>query len=433
MRFSYECFIAAGSGVFRFSGFMAVEENRERSACFGAGNMGMKRSNGLLKAVSIILFVAVAIYLGVYIVGYFNNPCQSATVSYCTITDSISSAGIIVRSEKLVYGDSDYISTTAVSGKKVAAGQELAVVYSSGADMETAAAIRDLKSEILALEEFINGGDSEAGENESEIKKDIYRISKAVSARDFSDLASVAMEIKSMVISSEVGEAQTRLAELNEELAALGSSAGSGTSAIYAEVSGVFSDELDGFEALAPTDVLSIAPSGLKTIMNRETEKESGAVGKLVTEIDWYYAAVMDTAAISELEVGDSVTMNFGKYYSNDIDMTIAYISSDENGESAVVFRGNTDLSSMLSLRQVSAEMEKASYTGIMIPKKAVHTDGEQTYVYTVTAMKAERKDVNIIYEMTDYYIVTSDTLRDGNEVIVKANDLYDGKILSGT
>ena len=76
------------------------------------------------------------------------------------------------------------------------------------------------------------------------------------------------------------------------------------------------------------------------------------------------------------------------------------------------------------------------SYSGIRIPAQAVQTDPEteSTYVWCVTAMQLERKDVTVIYEDEDFAIVArdsaADALREGNTVVVRGHELYEGKVM---
>ena len=90
-----------------------------------------------------------------------------------------------------------------------------------------------------------------------------------------------------------------------------------------------------------------------------------------------------------------------------------------------------------LALRRQSAELVKTEYTGIRIPKSAVRVDeAGATFVYTETGLRAERKDIEILYETGEFYIVAINTvddgaLRAGDSVIVSGKDLYDGKVVN--
>ena len=52
--------------------------------------------------------------------------------------------------------------------------------------------------------------------------------------------------------------------------------------------------------------------------------------------------------------------------------------------------------------------------------------------VFTMTGLQAERKKVDLVYAGDEYCLLRSegeDALREGNEVIVQATNLHDGKV----
>ena len=116
-----------------------------------------------------------------------------------------------------------------------------------------------------------------------------------------------------------------------------------------------------------------------------------------------------------------------------------------------------TALEKIAELRQQSAEVIRQTTTGIRVPKEALRVrertvtdeDGNEsvvseTGVYCMVGMKARFKPVDVLYSGDDFALVRStlDTaeevsktqeqirLRAGDEVIITAYDLYDGKVI---
>ena len=55
--------------------------------------------------------------------------------------------------------------------------------------------------------------------------------------------------------------------------------------------------------------------------------------------------------------------------------------------------------------------------------------------MYTLTGVQAEMKNITILEESGDYYIIKNEAssvsaLHEGDEVIVSAKNLYDGKVV---
>ena len=180
-------------------------------------------------------------------------------------------------------------------------------------------------------------------------------------------------------------------------------------------------------------------------------------VGKLVLGDTWYYVAVVEESEAQTLEESGTLKLRFAKGVSQDLSVELIHVSEAENSRVAVVFRGDTYLSGLTLLRQQSAEVIRQTYTGIRVPKEAVRVrertvtdeDGtestvNETGVYCIVGMEARFKPVDVLYSGEDFALVRStlDTaeevtksqeeirLRAGDEVIITAYELYDGKIM---
>ena len=134
-----------------------------------------------------------------------------------------------------------------------------------------------------------------------------------------------------------------------------------------------------------------------------------------------------------------------------DLPVTLEYVSAEENGQAVVVLRGDLYLSELTLLREQSAQIIISGVEGIRIPREALRivTETEEledgsveettvTGVYCVSGREAEFKPVTVLYSNESFALVEPDVasnqellrLRPGDEVIVTAKDLYDGKVL---
>jgi multidrug efflux pump subunit AcrA (membrane-fusion protein) len=88
-------------------------------------------------------------------------------------------------------------------------------------------------------------------------------------------------------------------------------------------------------------------------------------------------------------------------------------------------------MSDVLSMRFQDAELVLSEESGLRIPRKGLHVDDRgNACVYVQTALVVEKKLVQVQRDYGDYYMVTSDTLRAGDQVIVSAKNLYVGKVV---
>ena len=140
--------------------------------------------------------------------------------------------------------------------------------------------------------------------------------------------------------------------------------------------------------------------------------------------------------AIANLRVNRNTSLNFGRYYGADVTARVLSVSPSEDGQVTVVFRCDSALADTMGMRTVTANVIFDTYSGIRIPAQAVRADEEKetAYVWCVTAMQLERKNIQIIYAADDFVIAerqtTTRALRDGNVVVVSGKDLYEGKVV---
>jgi hypothetical protein len=160
-------------------------------------------------------------------------------------------------------------------------------------------------------------------------------------------------------------------------------------------------------------------------------------VGKLVTEFKWFFAAIMDSADAARLVAGHKFPVQFSGAYNELVTMTMERICKPEDSNCVVLFSCDTSIHDVARLRYLRADIVTGAVSGIGVPKEAIHLDDNATtFVYLQTGVRAERVDVQILYETGDMYLVrdgieTGSPLRAGSTIIVKANGLADGKIVN--
>lgn len=297
--------------------------------------------------------------------------------------------------------------------------------------MERAARIRELQTQIEQIEQNLNGRKSQ-----SELASDsILSLSKGVNSGNMTDIQTAVTGIETYImgLNGSTENPEDTLNTLVAELESLRSQSSSDTSYIDSDYSGIFTSVTDGYESVTIDDLDNITPSALAALFQGKNPGPD-SIGKVVTGIEWYFAAIMNTSDAERLSVGESCKIEFTNNFSETITMTVEYISSDENGNTAVIFSSNKYVSDIASLRELSGNIMFDSYTGIAVPKNAVHYDeDDNAFVYVLVGLQARSADIEILDEFEDYYVVSSQDgslLRVGSEVITKGRDLYDGKVV---
>ena len=419
----------------------------------------MKQGKSVITFAMAAIAVALVIYFGFYVAKVFSEPYTTALAYTYTSNDSAEAVGILVRRETVLPAQTGIVDVTRSEGEKVGVGQSVAQVYRDSQAQTNQADLEALADQIQLLEYSSDGGgvDSAAKLDEN-ILQAVTALHAASGVGDYNQLEDQVRTLKSTVLKrgyvygNGLGseELTQKLNDLKSQYAALKQQTSSSTSSVRAPQSGVFSTLVDGYEtAVTPQTVFQLTPSSLSALLAGQGKESGGGVGKLITSTRWYFAAALPVSVAERLKEGSTATLRFSGDFDQDIDMRVDQIGEAEGDKSVVVFSTDRYLSQTTLLRQQTAELIFNSWSGLRIPKQALrmekstYTDKEtgqevqnnRLGVYALLGGRAEFKTVEVVTEGDDYYVVRSttdesDALRAGDEVIVRATELYDGQLL---
>lgn len=419
----------------------------------------MKQGKSVITFAMAAIAVALVIYFGFYVAKVFSEPYTTALAYTYTSNDSAEAVGILVRQETVLPAQTGIVDVTRSEGEKVGVGQSVAQVYRDSQAQTNQADLEALADQIQLLEYSSDGGgvDSAAKLDEN-ILQAVTALHAASGVGDYNQLEDQVRTLKSTVLKrgyvygNGLGseELTQKLNDLKSQYAALKQQTSSSTSSVRAPQSGVFSTLVDGYEtAVTPRTVFQLTPSSLSALLAGQGKESGGGVGKLITATRWYFAAALPVSVAERLKEGSTATLRFSGDFDQDIDMRVDQIGEAEGDKSVVVFSTDRYLSQTTLLRQQTAELIFNSWSGLRIPKQALrmekstYTDKEtgqevqnnRLGVYALLGGRAEFKTVEVVTEGDDYYVVRSttdesDALRAGDEVIVRATELYDGQLL---
>lgn len=419
----------------------------------------MKQGKPVITVAIAAIAVALVIYFGFYVAKVFSEPYTTALAYTYTSNDSAEAVGILVRQETVLPAQTGIVDVTRSEGEKVGVGQSVAQVYRDSQAQNNQADLEALADQIQLLEYSSDGGgvDSAAKLDEN-ILQAVTALHAASGVGDYNQLEDQARTLKSTVLKrgyvygNGLGaeELSQKLNDLKSQYAALKQQTSSSTSSVRAPQSGVFSTLVDGYEtAVTPQTVFQLTPSSLSALLAGQGKEAGGGMGKLITSTRWYFAAALPVSVAERLKEGSTATLRFSGDFDQDIDMRVDQVGQAEGDKSVVVFSTDRYLSQTTLLRQQTAELIFDSWSGLRIPKQALrmekstYTDKEtgqevqnnRLGVYALLGGRAEFKTVEVVTEGDDYYVVRSttdesDALRAGDEVIVRATELYDGQLL---
>ena len=419
----------------------------------------MKNNSPGTKLLMAIICLAVLAYFGIQTFRYFGDHLTTTVAYYYQMEQTATVSGYLVRDEQVLNSStSGLLRISRSEGEQVGVGGEIAVVYADQASLDRQNQIDSLTIQIAQLQyaQEAELGSEVSLKLDSQIVSDILALRSDVAADKLDSAETHEADLRALVLKrdytySDSGDLADKLKGLQSQLKSLQAQSASSTKRISAPVSGLYSAVVDGYETVLTPDFLkNLTPSALLSV--KKDDSVSSNLGKLILGDNWYYAATVSTADLDGITMGATVELRFAKGVDRDLRVKITSVSESENGRVAVVFTGEDYLPELTLLRQQSADVITDSFSGIRVPQHALQVetqtvkdkDGNEketqvTGLYCVVGMTVRFKPVTVVYNGDGYALVKamskSETtrLRAGDEIVVSANNLYDGKIISAS
>ena len=419
----------------------------------------MKESTLATKVMIAVLCLGVAVYLAIYFVQGWDDPLVT-TRAYTYSQDlGVEASGILVRREiVLPSSGGSYVDQIVAEGEKASAGQPVALLYSDPSALTTRQSIRALNAEIEQLEYALSSGtqNTDAARLDGQVISSIVALRSLSAGGDLTQLEDSALTLRTMVFKRDYTYGDTAAADqLNlliqdrrSQVAELERSLSQVARMVSAPVSGVFSASVDGWEGVVSPDRLDeITAEELSALLSQKHEMDRSAVGKLITDSTWYFAALIP-GTDTGLQSGRSYELAFSGDYYGQIRMNLDRVVL-AGEQTLAIFSCRSHLADTTLLRVQTVDVLTQQLDGIHIPRRALRVQTvEETQedgtvrevnhygVYTVVRSQAEWQEVEVLYTADTYYLVrpvnqdSATRLRDGDEVILNSSNIYDGKVV---
>lgn len=420
----------------------------------------MKNNSLGSKVLLALITLGLAAYFAFQGARYLSDPLTTTMAYRYQVEESPALSGYMVRAERVIAEENGLLQHRRQEGERVSAGGVVAEVYADQAALNTQAEIETLNARIQQLQyaQEAEVGIEVTQQLDQQIRSSILGYRAALTAGNLNDAEKEASELRLQILKrdytgSGMEDLGAQVEALQAELRTLKSKAAGSVRRITAPEAGCYSTVVDGYETvLTPDKLAELSPAALSAV---EADGSVRGAGKLILGDTWYYTAVLpaETAAALQKQetAGHSLVLRFTKSVDRDLAVTIYAVGPEENGKCVVSFAGKTHLSQLTLLRRQSAQVISRSMEGIRVPEEALRVmtkaetaeDGTETEtrtigVYCVVGVEARFKPVEVLYTGEGFALVQPDPpadrenlrLRPGDQVIVAARDLYDGKIV---
>ena len=403
----------------------------------------MRNNSG--RFISVIVSVLLIGYVAYNIFNLAYDPVKTERALKVKVDDSITVAGVALRSERLVDAFSDGIVDYLVSdGARVAKGERIARIYSSASGADVEEQLRVTEAEIARLEAALGaqGTGVDAYSIENNIRGGLAELADACREGNLKNADSVMDEVLTgfnmrQVVQGNVEGFTTRLEELKSERDRLREARADDYDTVTSPDSGFFVSYTDSFENLVEYDAITeLTPKEIAELCERTPELSDGSgSGKLIDQYEWFYVATVSEKEAERLEVGKTLPVRFSASLAYDVYFTVEKLEKDDDGNRAVIFSCNNVNSELACVRTDKATIKLNTFSGIRVSSDALRVvDGEQG-VYIARGQKVAFRKVEPIYTGEGYVIsrIRKDDatmLQLYDDIIIGGRDMYAGKLI---
>lgn len=397
-----------------------------------------------MRIIVVALLCVAACYLIFSVTRFSGDAFTTYKAVRYEVGDGITTSGFLVRSEQILRSEgAGIVVPTRSEGEKVGKGQTLALSYRDEEAKLLQAQIDELEEEIAQMKyaHSYSASDADSASMDTDILRLVNQITLSASRREYAAADKSAESLKPYILrrylnSSDADALWARITAAQERLDTLYEEVGSESGSVTAPVSGWFSAVSDGLEDdLTPTFLETATVEALEKFqgVNRRTED---AIGKLVTSQKWYFAAVVPSQNVAELELGDRIEVNFAYDFYGSLKMKVERISPSEEGRCILVLSSESYIQYAVTSRTQTADLVFADRSGLRVPKTAIYaTEDGQSGVYVLEGAEAKWKPITILFDNGDSFIVELDKSSTKNlwpedEIILTTGEIYNGKVM---
>ena len=422
-------------------------ENKTRS--------GRSRLADLVVHIATIAVAAAALaYLGYHFFEGFSADIETEYATLVTDSDVVPLDAYIMRSESVIFAASatsgHSVGYVFSDGTKVHGGQVVANIYTGDGSSDEAIVDLDRRIDLLESSNLTDGmTSSDTYVIDSKIQNYYYLIHQSTLLGNYSNLTKRRDELLTLINKRRILTGVTtgysdRIESLTAERALLSAGQDTIAESVEAPYAGYFYSTTDGYESTfsaSKVESLTLAEFD-KMLSSQPTRYSDRAVGKMVSDFNWYIVCETTRDSLRYFTKGYSYYVNFP--YNDDISikMTLSNVVSEVGSGRVLLVLETERIPEDFSFRRMQpVEIVRSSYTGYRVPISAARlVDGKQG-VYIMIGNTIEFREIDILLEMDGYYIVAEqDPVNDPDyasklglydQIVVSGKNLYDGKLIS--
>jgi len=402
-----------------------------------------------LSVFSLSLFVIA--YIIIQLVSTMTTDVSFSLAEKQNFKTTFETNGYIFRNELILSATKTGIVNYAVSEtEKLGANQLVATVYDNTRDIDTERLLQAINQKIEILEKsYIENSSmsSDITKIDEAIQNHLFSIKQSVSENEinfsFQHIDDLLVQMnKRFLITNNLKSFTEELDSLKKEKAVLTNSLDTPLCTVFSTRSGYFSTLLDGYENLFSTNVIDemTVDSFHRLIETPGATHPEYAVGKIITDYDWYTLCEFDKKSALNFDIGKKYPLVFLNSSGVELKATLEKKITQTNRDSVILVFLIEDVPQDFDYTRIqSIRVEASEQVGLSIPRSSLRIVNDIPGVYSVEGNAVGFKKVEIIGENDSVYYCKEFKSADAeskkylaryDRVITKGKDLYVGKIL---
>ncbi len=416
----------------------------------------MNLKEKLSKVVPAFAIVMVLVFAVSEIYNLSNNALVTQTAYENTVLETVDAQMYIIKDEILLTNDSDgVIVPVAKNSERVSRGSAVAAVFDNEASAENYAQLNNLNIKLESYNKINNSSklaDIDLGKLNSEIDLVFMNVMNCAYSNDFSSLTDYKMSLSEKLSRKQISlnkkvDVSDHISQVQSQIDAVRLSA-TPSEIITAETSGYYVNHLDGYENIITSqDIENLTLEKFEEAMNAgPAEISPVSIGKIIDGYNWYAACVVNSADISDFDVGDSIKLMFDEFGDDAFKTNIHLIKAVDENRAIVVFRCNLMNEYLSGLRKVNGKIVIDEHTGLKVNRNALRIDDDGNEgVYVLLSDLVIFRNMTVIYSEDSFVIakapvITENDKKELTEDEINAKEryirdhlkLYDEVIISG-
>lgn len=388
-----------------------------------------------------VLLVLIAVIYGVVqLVSLFSREVEVARLYWHTAEEKTESTAIFFRDETIITADGGSYDYALDDGTRVAIGDKIATVYSSGRDNGFSDQLAKLEAQLDSLTEIYESGnlfDYDVSRLDEQINKTIYDILARADLGSVREAQPFVHELAKLMNKRSIldGNAQVtidQISSLRQHIAQLQNGSNI-RSTIYSPESGFFISQYDAFEGKLPMSAAAdITVSTLTQYVNTPQTNAipSNYVGSVINGFEWKCAFLMTED--SGVKAGNYLRLRFPEYSDDSMRVMVSRVSDAQDGQVAVVVSSTDEIGLHIGNHRQAVEIISSRYSGYYIDKNAIKFENGVTGVYVVKGKVLSFQPITIVYSATDYALILGDDISESDDIVIAGRDLYEGRVIKG-